>query len=185
MAASNLSIHALQATHTTIPLFLARLTSHPIVTIAFVHILTWLPLPTPIPCLYLIQSMAVSDPSIHTLQATHTMTPLLLTCLTSHPIVTNQKSITFIQILTWSPLPAPLPHLYLILPMVASIALCSDVVNIPLQCGTFDGEIETAEINSLASDNTSRMIALCYCGFDTWPQYRMDSSVDDDIHELY
>ena len=68
---------------------------------------------------------------------------------------------------------------------MASIALHGDVENIPLQHGTLDGEIKTAEINNLASDNTSQMITLCYHGFDTWPHYRMVSSADDNVHELY
>ena len=60
---------------------------------------------------------------------------------------------------------------------------------------TFDEEIETAEIDDLASDNISRTIifyanqtlrtiALCYRDFDTWPPYGTDSSADDDVREL-
>ena len=63
----------------------------------------------PLPHSYLILSMAASNPSIHAIQATHTMTPLLLTHLTSHPIVNSQKGITFIQILTWLPSWHPFP----------------------------------------------------------------------------
>ena len=116
MAASNLGIYTLQATHTTTPLLLAHLTSYPIVAITFIHILTWSPLLTPILCLYLILSMVASDLGIYTLQVTHTMTPLLLACLTSYLTV----AIAFIHILTWPPLLTPIPCLYLFLSMAAS-----------------------------------------------------------------
>ena len=62
--------------------------------------------------------------------------------------------------------------------------------------GGFDEEVETAEIDELASDNISwtiifysnqtlRTITLCYRDFDTWPPYGTDSSADDDVRELY
>ena len=61
------------------------------------------------------QSMMVSpSPTISACSTTHTMIPLLA-CLTSHPIIPHQKGITFIQILTWSPLLTPLSCSYLTL----------------------------------------------------------------------
>ena len=62
--------------------------------------------------------------------------------------------------------------------------------------GTFDEEVETTEINDLASDNISQtiifyanqtlqMIALCYCDFNPWPPYGTDSSMNDEVCQPY